>query len=327
MEEFEDKLCLDELKAHYKNFSKEGIDALYEANNRDISKTIEALIESQKYFNINNNEKNEKFKNVENIRNKDITHLANFEVVDKNEYLEEEKTENKINEEFIENNNFHKNDFGKDEIVEPDEEIIDDFLLDFLIEILPFNTEDEIKKKVYDFNFDIDKVVSVLTNETENNSQQNQIDDSPNFGLKFLLNSKNKFYRINDNKNKGNKRYNKNNNKNKKSINYKNFNKDEIDKFLMENGNSKTINLHGKTLPESMYIIRKKLEYFEEKIIEDNIKEGIVLRIITGKGIHSPGHIPVLYPKLTVWLKNMKKYIVDEKSEEGTILVTIKYIS
>ena len=52
------------------------------------------------------------------------------------------------------------------------------------------------------------------------------------------------------------------------------------------------------------------------------------MTIITRKGLHSQEHKAVLHPKLSVYLKGLRrqnkyKLKVDEKSDEGAIFVTI----
>ena len=57
----EDKSILDELKLHFKDFNSDIIEALYNSNNKDISKTIDALIESSNLQNLyDNKEQNQK---------------------------------------------------------------------------------------------------------------------------------------------------------------------------------------------------------------------------------------------------------------------------
>ena len=91
----------------------------------------------------------------------------------------------------------------------------------------------------------------------------------------------------------------------------------------MESNKNKTeIDLHGKRLIESMYIVYHKIISLKEKKSEECLKE-ITLTIITGVGNHSIGHQPVLHPNLTKWLKAKRKYKVDEKSRAGHIFVTI----
>ena len=126
---------------------------------------------------INGNNNNNNFDN--NFNNKDINY-------------NNEQTENKLND-----NNCEEDDIDSD-------------FLDFLIELAPFNTKEEIIEKIYEYNYDIDKVISNLLVEVKE-------EDSPkeNSRLKFLMNS-NKFYSNNES-NKNTKRKNKAN----KKFNYK----------------------------------------------------------------------------------------------------------
>ena len=101
-----------------------------------------------------------------------------------------------------------------------------------------------------------------------------------------------------------------------------NFSIKEAEEFLESNKNKTEIDLHGKRLIESMYIVHNKIISLKEKKSEECLKE-ITLTIITGVGNHSIGHQPVLFPNLTMWLKNKRKYKVDEKSCPGNIFVTI----
>ena len=101
-----------------------------------------------------------------------------------------------------------------------------------------------------------------------------------------------------------------------------NFSIKEAEEFLKSNKNKTEIDLHGKRLIESMYIVYHKIISLKEKKSEECLKE-ITLTIITGVGNHSIGHQPVLHPKLTTWLKSERKYKVDEKSCPGNIFVTI----
>ena len=101
-----------------------------------------------------------------------------------------------------------------------------------------------------------------------------------------------------------------------------NFSIKEAEEFLESNKNKTEIDLHGKRLIESMYIVYHKIISLKEKKSEECLKE-ITLTIITGVGNHSIGHQPVLHPNLTKWLKNERKYKVDEKSCPGNIFVTI----
>ena len=110
--------------------------------------------------------------------------------------------------------------------------------------------------------------------------------------------------------------------KTKKSIVVANFDIKKAKEFLRMNENKKKIDLHGFTLVQSMYIIEKMLISLRKKKNEENLKE-ITLNIITGVGNHSLGHKPVLHPNLTIWLKSMHKYTVDEKSVQGNIFIKI----
>ena len=100
------------------------------------------------------------------------------------------------------------------------------------------------------------------------------------------------------------------------------FNIKKADEFLESSKNKTEINLHHKNLIESMYIVHNKIISLKVKKSEECLKE-ITLTIITGVGNHSIGHQPVLHPNLTKWLKNERKYKVDEKSCPGNIFVTI----
>jgi len=101
-----------------------------------------------------------------------------------------------------------------------------------------------------------------------------------------------------------------------------NFSIKEAEEFLKSIKNKNEIDLHGKRLVESMYIVHNKINSLKQKKSEDCLKE-ITLTIITGVGYHSEGGKPVLHPNLTKWLKCERKYKVDEKSRAGHIFVTI----
>ena len=101
-----------------------------------------------------------------------------------------------------------------------------------------------------------------------------------------------------------------------------NFSIKEAEEFLKSIKNKNEIDLHGKRLVESMYIVHNKIISLKQKKSEGSLKE-ITLTIITGVGYHSVGGKPVLHPNLTKWLKGERKYKVDEKSRAGHIFVTI----
>ena len=95
MENENDMICLQELKAHFKNFSPDVIEEFYYANEKNISITFDSLIAYEKFGNINKSNKKNKKKKKKH-KKKDLTHMANFEVVNNNE---------NINENIIYNNN------------------------------------------------------------------------------------------------------------------------------------------------------------------------------------------------------------------------------
>ena len=97
-----------------------------------------------------------------------------------------------------------------------------------------------------------------------------------------------------------------------------------INNFLhnYENIGGNEIDLHGLTVPESKFIIDKKLQTLKLKKIDNDLKK-ISMVIITGTGSHSAGHKSVLYPNLMEWLKNRDKLSVSGDLTKGLIFVTI----
>ena len=89
-----------------------------------------------------------------------------------------------------------------------------------------------------------------------------------------------------------------------------------------DNNSTNEIDLHGLTLPESKYIIDKKIQALKEKKIEYNLKS-LSIVIVTGTGSHSAGHKSILYPNLMEWLKNRDKLGVKGGLDKGLIFVTI----
>ena len=81
------------------------------------------------------------------------------------------------------------------------------------------------------------------------------------------------------------------------------------------NSNNKEIDIHGLQVKESKTIINSKIKILRQKKIEDNLKS-IDLTIITGKGSHSEGGKPVLYPELLSWLKNKNNIKVNGRLNE-----------
>ena len=88
------------------------------------------------------------------------------------------------------------------------------------------------------------------------------------------------------------------------------------------NNNSKQIDLHGLTVPDSKYIVETKIEQLRKKKMEDNLKE-ISLTIITGRGSHSYDGKSALFHGLIYWLNDKDKIKADGREDEGVIIVTI----
>ena len=88
------------------------------------------------------------------------------------------------------------------------------------------------------------------------------------------------------------------------------------------NNNSKQIDLHGLTVPDSKYIVETKIEQLRKKKMEDNLK-CISLTIITGRGSHSYDGKSALFHGLIYWLNDKDKIKADGRENEGVIIVTI----
>ena len=294
MEELnENELILYELKSHFKELSPEIIELLYRENNKDISKTIDALIENVRLTNLyENNQKNDELIDNKNIEENDDFFL----IKDENE---NEKEEKKVDKNEIKNEKEKEED--KEKINEDDDDV-----LNFLIELAPFNTKEEIHQKLIEFNFDVDKVISNLLGELEPNDSKE-----------------------NDNKNKINNYLNDDNfkkikRKTRKHLNnkpkYINYDDDKVFEFLEKNKNKNRIDLHGFKLSESMFIVKEKLEQMEKIVKEKGGPQ--LLIIVTGRGNHSPGGKPILRPNILRWLKR-NKYDVNEK-DPGALYVLIR---
>ena len=294
MEELnENELILYELKSHFKELSPEIIELLYRENNKDISKTIDALIENVRLTNLyENNQKNDELIDNKNIEENDDFFL----IKDENE---NEKEEKKVDKNEIKNEKEKEED--KEKINEDDDDV-----LNFLIELAPFNTKEEIHQKLIEFNFDVDKVISNLLGELEPNDSKE-----------------------NDNKNKINDYLNDDNfkkikRKTKKNLNnkpkYINYDDGKVFEFLEKNKNKNRIDLHGFKLSESMFIVKEKLEQMEKIVREKGGPQ--LLIIVTGRGNHSPGGKPILRPNILRWLKR-NKYDVNEK-DPGALYVLIR---
>ena len=295
----EDGNILDELKSHFKNFNPGMIEILYETNNKDLSKTIDALIENENVMETAS--KKEEIKQNENVNNKE----DNKEDDDDDNFFIFNENKNNIKEKEKEGNNININQEENNANIE--DEKIDDNLLNFLIELAPFNTAEEIEQKIIDFNFDIDKVISSLIEDykpDESIKEKNNID---NYSNKFneLKSSLNK-------KGRGNK---------KDKVKYRKYDEYKVLEFLEKNKNKQRIDLHGFKLSESMIIVKKKIEEMENLV--KTIKCEKLLIIVTGRGNHSPGNKPVLRPNILRWLKR-NNYSVNEK-DPGALYVLIKY--
>ena len=294
----EDKQLLDELKSHFKELNPEIIELLYKENNKDISKTIDVLIENVKLTNMyEDNQKNEELIDDKNIEENDEDSDDNFSLIKGENKKEEEKKDDK-KEIKIEK----ENEKDKEKISENNE----DKILNFLIELAPFNTKEEIHQKLIEFNFDVDKVISNLLGELEPNDSKE-----------------------NDNKNKINDYLNDDNfkkikRKTKKNLNnkpkYINYDDGKVFEFLEKNKNKNRIDLHGFKLSESMFIVKEKLEQMEKIVKEKGGPQ--LLIIVTGRGNHSPGGKPILRPNILRWIKR-NKYDVNEK-DPGALYVLIR---
>ena len=287
----EDKQLLDELKTHFKELSPEIIELLYKENNKDISKTIDALIENVNLTNMYENKNSQK-----NEENKDLIDDKNIEENDE----DSDDNFSLIKDEKEKNENEKEKD--KEKINEKD----DDKILNFLIELAPFNTKEEIKQKLIEFNFDVDKVISNLLGELDQNDSKE-----------------------NDNKNKINNNLNNDNfkkvkRKEKNNINkkpkYREYDDDKVFEFLEKNKNKNRIDLHGFKLSESMFIVKEKLEQMEMNVKEMGGSQ--LLIIVTGRGNHSKGGKPVLRPNILRWLKR-NNYDVNER-DPGALYVVIR---
>ena len=240
MEEInDDKSILIELKAHFKDLSPEIIEKLYQENNKDISKTIDILIENVNLLNLydkeNKNKKNEMIE--ENSEDSEDSEDDFYLFKDEDEKEKNIDNKNKIEKE-------------KEEEQEKTDNKIDDNILKFLIELAPFNTSEEIQQKMKYFNYDIDKVISSLLGDDSNSniSEEKDISQS-NYGDK-----------------KRNK-YSKYERKTKK------FDEKKVLEFIEKNKNKNRIDLHGFHLSESMFIVKNKLEEMEKIVKETKGKK------------------------------------------------------
>ena len=306
----EDKSILDELKLHFKDFNSDIIEALYNSNNKDISKTIDALIESSNLQNLYDN-KEQKEEPKENKEDNKIEEDDDYFLFNDNKKEKEKKDDNNnINKINIENEDNNNN------IIEKEKDN-DDNVLNFLIELAPFNTVEEIEKKIILYNFDYDKVIaSLLDNYKSDNNANQESDDKNKFNdLKTSLRNKKEKRRKKEKREKKDKIE-----KDEGERRYRKYDEYKVLEFLEKNKNKQRIDLHGFKLSESMIIVKKKLEEMEQIVKENKLEK--LLIIVTGRGNHSPGNKPVLRPNILRWLKS-KNYNVNEK-DPGALYVLIQ---
>ena len=306
----EDKSILDELKLHFKDFNSDIIEALYNSNNKDISKTIDALIESSNLQNLYDN-KEQKEEPKENKEDNKIEEDDDYFLFNDNKKEKEKKDDNNnINKINIENEDNNNN------IIEKEKDN-DDNVLNFLIELAPFNTVEEIEEKIILYNFDYDKVIaSLLDNYKSDNNANQESDDKNKFNdLKTSLRNKKEKRRKKEKREKKDKIEN-----DEGERRYRKYDEYKVLEFLEKNKNKQRIDLHGFKLSESMIIVKKKLEEMEQIVKENKVEK--LLIIVTGRGNHSPGNKPVLRPNILRWLKS-KNYNVNEK-DPGALYVLIQ---
>ena len=324
----EDKAVLDELKLHFKDFNSEIIEALYYSNNKDISKTIDALIENSNLQNLyeNQQQKEEPKENIEDNKINEDDHDEDFFLFTENKNEQEKEKGDDNNN--INNINIENDDINNNETEKGKEKDNDDNILNFLIELAPFNTAEEIKEKIILYNFDYDKVISSLLDnyksdnineESHNKNNENKFND-----LKFLLKPKREKRRKKEKREKREKKE-KGEKEDKIEIDdgerkYRKYNEYKVLEFLEQNKYKQRIDLHGFKLSESMIIVKKKLEEMEEIVRESKVEK--LLIIVTGRGNHSPGNKPVLRPNILRWLKS-KNYNVNER-DPGALYVLIQ---
>ena len=290
----EDSQILYELKAHFQELNEEIIEVLYKENNKDISKTIDALIENVNLTNLYDKTQKDKELIDNNKEENDEDSDDNFFLIKGEEENEKEEKMDDKNKIKVEKDN------------EKDNEKIDEDVIKFLIELAPFNTKEEIEQKLKEFNFDLDKVISSLLVELDSNvPNENDNNNKINNNL-----NDNSLIKVKRQKKK---------NKNDKPK-YRKYDDDKVFEFLEKNKNKNRIDLHGFKLSESIFIVKEKLEQME--IIANETKKQLLLIIVTGRGNHSPGGKPVLRPNILRWLKR-NNYNVNER-DPGALYVLIR---
>ena len=212
------KNCLENLVFLFPNFSRDLIEDIYQENNENFSHTKDKLRELSE-LEMNENKINENKMQIEEEPQKekkkkkkkyiDISEKTKFEIVDKNDPIDddnenihymtdsEDEKENKKNNEnenidynklialkeksgkeylskFDEDNfNFNNNIIINNNSLLKDEPMIDDYLfeqnINFLSDCFPLYKKEEIVQKICENNFDINGVISNILNETYKN--------------------------------------------------------------------------------------------------------------------------------------------------------------
>ena len=212
------KNCLENLVFLFPNFSRDLIEDIYQENNENFSHTKDKLRELSE-LEMNENTINENKMQIEEEPQKekkkkkkkyiDISEKTKFEIVDKNDPIDddndnihymtdsEDEKENKKNiknedidynklialkeksgkeylSKFDEDNfNFNNNIIINNNSLLKDEPMIDDYLfeqnINFLCDCFPLYKKEEIVQKICENNFDINGVVSNILNETYKN--------------------------------------------------------------------------------------------------------------------------------------------------------------
>ena len=212
------KNCLENLVFLFPNFSRDLIEDIYQENNENFSHTKDKLRELSE-LEMNENKINENKMQIEEEPQKekkkkkkkyiDISEKTKFEIVDKNDPIDddnenihymtdsEDEKENKKNNKnenidynklialkeksgkeylskFDEDNfNFNNNIIINNNSLLKDEPMIDDYLfeqnINFLCDCFPLYKKEEIVQKICENNFDINGVVSNILNETYKN--------------------------------------------------------------------------------------------------------------------------------------------------------------
>ena len=356
MEEInDDKSILIELKAHFKDLSPEIIEKLYQENNKDISKTIDILIENVNLLNLydkeNKNKKNEMIEENSEDSEDDFylfkdedekeKNIDNKNKIEKEKEEEQKNTDKKFDDDFYflkdekekKENSDNKNNIGKEKEEEQekkDKKIDNNFYL--------FKDEDEKDEENNDNKNKIEK-------EEEQEKADNKIDDNI---LKFLIElapfntseeiqHKMKYFNydidkvissllgddsnsnISEEKDISHSNYvdKKRNKYSKYERKTKKFDEKKVLEFIEKNKNKNRIDLHGFHLSESMFIVKNKLEIMEKIVKKTKGKKFLI--IVTGRGKHSPRNKPVLRPNILRYLKS-RNYNVKE-GDPGALYV------